>query len=190
MSKVGEFQKVHEVVAILWILQTLPEEPVLLFFKAVVQPQVAVVTFMGHIFETWKLTSSTTCWQISQHIHKHSRKKDEQALVHPLTNKVKQLHGKVRQVVKGGKKPYIKKVNSLLNTPFATSSSWYSSTAALYPISVSLQLINLHNLVFKLNLNSTLPSELIWLFHIYPPGLISPCPSESAVISVYPTEPV
>lgn len=43
-----------EVVALVCIFRTVAEEPVLLFFKAVVQPSIVIVLFLGHIFENWK----------------------------------------------------------------------------------------------------------------------------------------
>lgn len=55
MSKVEEFVKVCEVVAIVCIFQTLLEDPVFLSLKALAQPWVAMVILIGHIFETWKL---------------------------------------------------------------------------------------------------------------------------------------
>ena len=49
-------------------------------------------------------------------------------------------------------------------------------TAVFYPVSVSLQLINLYYPVFKLDLNLTLPSELYLAFWYLLTGLIIPCP--------------
>lgn len=54
--------------------------------------------------------------------------------------------------------------------------------AVLHPISAPLQWINHHNLLFQLNLNPHLPSELIWLCHIYSPDLIIPSLSECLFI--------
>lgn len=57
MSKAGELQKYARFVAIVCIFEILPEEPIFLLSPAVVQPQVAMVTFMGWMFETGKPVS-------------------------------------------------------------------------------------------------------------------------------------
>lgn len=54
MAKVGDLQKSVRFVAIVCMCGIVPEEPVLLLSPAVVQPRVAMVTFLGHVFETWK----------------------------------------------------------------------------------------------------------------------------------------